>query len=122
MQRRGEHNPRHVGKKVFDLPIPLYNPHDAVHARLVSLSVHAEQVAAATPLPEIRFEVQRRKIREALESDGVAAEIDAIVKSLLEQGSELITGLRRTNNARTRTTARGPELNNMSALFEEFKD
>lgn len=84
MQKRGEHNPRHVGKKVFNLPIPLYDADDAAHAQLVALAEHAQSIAAATDLPDIRFELQRKCIREALERDGVAADIDAIVKTLLD--------------------------------------
>ena len=83
-QKRGEHNPRHIGKKVFKLPIPLYDADDAAHAQLVVLAEHAQQIADATELPVIRFELQRKCIREALERDGVAADIDAIVKTLLD--------------------------------------
>ena len=86
MQKRGEHNPRHVGKKVFSLPIPLYDADDAAHAQLVALAEHAQRIAATTDLPDIRFELQRKCIREALERDGVAADIDAIVKTLLDTG------------------------------------
>ena len=84
MQKRGEHNPRHVGKKIFNLPIPLYDANDAAHAQLVALAMHAQRIAAETDLPAVRFELQRKSIREALERDGVAADIDAIVKTLLD--------------------------------------
>ena len=87
MQKRGEHNPRHVGKKIFNLPIPLYDADDAAHAQLVALAENAQRIAAATDLPAIRFELQRKCIREALERDGVAADIDAIVKTLLDSKS-----------------------------------
>jgi hypothetical protein len=83
LQKRGEHNPRHVGKKVFELPIPRYDAADAAHSQLVALSEHAHDIAMAVELPSIRFELRRRSIREALERDGVAADIDAIVKTLL---------------------------------------
>jgi len=83
MQARGEHNPRHFDKYIFQLPIPLYDAADAAHEVLVGLAVQAEQVAANVDLPPVRFEAQRRRIREALADNGVAAEIDAIVKTLL---------------------------------------
>jgi hypothetical protein len=84
MQARGEHNPRDFDKYVFQLPIPLYDPSDAEHARLVALAEHAEHIAAATALPDVRFERQRKLIRDVLDRDGVAEDINAIVKALLE--------------------------------------
>jgi hypothetical protein len=83
LQRRGMHNPRHFDKHVFKIPIPVYNPSEPSHQQLVSLSERAEQVAAGVPLTATRFESQRRRIREALAQDGVAAEIDTIVAELL---------------------------------------
>ncbi len=84
MQARGEHNPRHFDKYIFQLPIPQYDSDDAAHVRLVALAERAEQVAAAVTLPNVRFERQRKHIRDALDEDGVAADIDVIVKSLLD--------------------------------------
>jgi hypothetical protein len=50
---------------------------------LVALAERSEQVAASVDLPTVRFEAQRRRIREALVDDGVSVDIDAIVKTLL---------------------------------------
>jgi hypothetical protein len=50
---------------------------------LVELAGRSEQVAASLDLPTVRFETQRRRIREALVEDGVSVDIDAIVKTLL---------------------------------------
>ncbi|MET7995080.1 N-6 DNA methylase [Amycolatopsis sp. NPDC005232] len=83
LQARGEHNPRDFAKTIFQLPIPLYSPKNAEHLRLVDLAKRAELVARDTPLASIRFEALRRRVREALIRDGVAAEIDEIVKKLL---------------------------------------
>jgi hypothetical protein len=83
LQGRGEHNPRHFDKYIFQLPIPLYNPVDAAHQWLVALAERAEGIAATVELANTRFEGQRRQIRDALVADGVAADIDAIVKDLL---------------------------------------
>jgi hypothetical protein len=83
LQARGEHNPRHFDKYVFQLPIPLYDPADTAHTLLVELAERSEEVAAGVDLPAVRFEARRRRVREALAEDGVAAEIDAIVKTLL---------------------------------------
>jgi hypothetical protein len=84
MQARGEHNARDFDKYVFQIPIPLYDPEDAEHARLVVLAEKAERVAGAIKLPDVRFERQRKYIRDALELDGVGTDINAIVKSLLD--------------------------------------
>jgi SAM-dependent methyltransferase len=84
MQVHGEHNPRDFDKYVFQLPIPRYDPADAAHAQLAALAERAARVAAATTLPDVRFERQRKHIRDALERDGLADDIDAIVKALLD--------------------------------------
>jgi hypothetical protein len=84
MQRRGEHNPRHVGKKVFSLPIPLYDPDNAAHVQLTALAEHAQNIVDTTRLPDTRFEMQRKHIRGVLEREGVTADINAIVKALLD--------------------------------------
>lgn len=83
LQARGEHNPRDFDKYIFQLPIPLYGSSNADHQSLVTLASRSEQVAAGVELPAVRFEAQRRRIREALVEDGVAADIDTIVKTLL---------------------------------------
>jgi len=87
MQARGENNARDFDRYVFQLPIPLYDSRDATHQRLVVLARRAEHVVAVTRLPEVRFERQRRYIRDALEHDGVMADINALVKVLLLQRS-----------------------------------
>jgi hypothetical protein len=83
LQSRGEHNPRHFDKYVFQVPIPLYDPDGPSHVRLAELAQHAEDVAAAVDLPIVSFQAQRRRIREALKLDGVATEIDEHVHFLL---------------------------------------
>jgi SAM-dependent methyltransferase len=84
MQRQGEHNPRHVGKKVFRLPIPHYDSRNAAHVQLSALAAHAQDIAGTTSLPDTRFELQRKHIRGVLEREGVTADINAIVKTLLD--------------------------------------
>ena len=76
--------PRHFDKYVFQLPIPRYDPADAAHARLTALAERAARVAATTTLPDVRFERQRKHIRDVLERHGIAKDIDAIVKALLD--------------------------------------
>jgi hypothetical protein len=83
LQARGEHNPRDFDKYIFELPIPLYDERDVSHQQLVTFAETVEAVAAGVELPDVRFEIRRRRIREALVEDGVAADIDAIVKTFL---------------------------------------
>lgn len=80
LQARGEHNPRHFDKYVFQAPIPLYDPANQQHAELAEL---AEAVAGSVELPAVSFQAQRRRIRQALDQDGVAQKIDEAVGRLL---------------------------------------
>jgi SAM-dependent methyltransferase len=84
MQARGEHNPRDFDKYIFQFPIPLYDPSNPSHAQLTALATRAERIAANVPLPRARFELQRKCIRQAIESDGISAEINSVVKGLLD--------------------------------------
>jgi hypothetical protein len=83
LQSRGEHNPRHFHKLVFDLPFPTFNPSDSAHHQLVEAATHAELVAATIELPNSSFQSQRRAVRRALQIDGVAARLDGLVSRLL---------------------------------------
>ena len=83
LQGRGENNPRDFDKHVFRLAIPGYDPENATQRQLVTLAERAELVAAGVALPEMSFEAQRRRIRQALSSDGVISDIDALAQRLL---------------------------------------
>ncbi len=83
LQSRGEHNPRDFDKYVFQVPIPLYDSESEQHRELASLAERAEAVANAIELPTVSFQTQRRRIRQALEDDGVAQKIDDTVRLLL---------------------------------------
>jgi SAM-dependent methyltransferase len=89
MQSRGEHNTRDFDKYMFQLPIPQFDQSDPSHLHLASLAQRAERVAetVAASLPGVRFERQRKYVRDALTLDGVAPAIDAIVKKLLQPDS-----------------------------------
>ena len=84
LQARGEHNPRHFDKYVFQVPIPLFDSANPDHVDLAELAAHAEEVAAAVELPQVSFQAQRRRVREALDADGVAKQIDDLVRALLQ--------------------------------------
>lgn len=84
MQSRGEHNPRDFDKLVWRLPIPLFDPDDALHRQLVELAEQAEAVAAGVDVSAHRsFQVQRRLMREKLDGAGLAGAIDHLVLELL---------------------------------------
>lgn len=85
LQGRGEHNPRHYDKYVWQVPVPLYDPSDSLHEEIVGLAAEAEAVAQSVDLPEgKRFETLRRQVREALVDHGVAARLDDAVARLLD--------------------------------------
>jgi hypothetical protein len=73
---------------MFELPIPRFDPGNALHQALGHAAARAERVAAATPLREGEHFVRaRQRIREALREDGVAQQIDALVAELLRLSS-----------------------------------
>jgi hypothetical protein len=82
-QSRGEHNPRDFHKYVFQVPIPVYDEANSVHADLVAVAARAETIVAAIDLPSVSFQAQRRLVRETLGGTGVAAELDELVAQLL---------------------------------------
>lgn len=82
-QGRGEHNPRDFDKYVFQVPFPLYDKNDQHHTKLVELAKQAEVVAAGVELRNVKFEAQRRDVRNALAKSGVTAAIDVIVTALI---------------------------------------
>jgi hypothetical protein len=89
LQARGEHNPRHFDKYIFQLPIPLYHPGNPEHRQLAELAKHAEEAAAALELPPgVSFQAQRRRIREALSRAGLGGEINNLTSALLTVASE----------------------------------
>jgi SAM-dependent methyltransferase len=86
MQPRGWRDPRDFDNLVWELPIPEFDRRDRLHQELAEAATAAEQVAAIVPLREgAHFMRQRRAIRDALATDGIAARIDALVARLLER-------------------------------------
>jgi SAM-dependent methyltransferase len=84
LQARGEHNPRHFDKYIFQIPIPLYDSGDHRHLQLVDLAAVAERVAGDVELSDgVSFQALRRRIRFALSESGIAEGIDALVSSLV---------------------------------------
>ena len=89
LQSRGLFGPRDIDKYVFRLPIPLYDPDQALHRRLVAAAATAEEVANAVPLPAgMDFKAARQRVRHAVYSHGVAREIDELSATLLAEAVE----------------------------------
>jgi hypothetical protein len=86
MQARGQFGARHFDKVMFNLPIPLFDPSEALHNELAATAGEAERIAAAFELPEaVKFQRARRLIRDALTESGIAPHIDELVARLLDQ-------------------------------------
>lgn len=84
LQPVGQRDPRDFDNLVWTLPIPEFDPADAVHTDLAAAAVRAAEIAARVELPEdAHFTTKRRMIRQALAEDGVAETIERLVDALL---------------------------------------
>jgi hypothetical protein len=84
-QSRGQFGTRDFDKYVWYVPIPEYSTTVNEHVELAQLGAHAEDVAAGVALvPGSGFQAARRRVREALDADGVAAAIERAVEQLLQ--------------------------------------
>lgn len=84
-QARGQWGARHFHKVIFNLPIPRYEAKQTLHRDVAEAGAAAERVAASVDIPDgMYFQTARRRIREALKSDGVSDRIDALVARLLD--------------------------------------
>ncbi len=84
LQPHGQRDKRDFDNLVWTLPIPEYDPAEAVHRDLAAASARATDIAEAVALVEGQhFTGKRSAIRAALAEDGVAAEIEALVDALL---------------------------------------
>ena len=86
MQARGQWGARHFDKVMFNLPIPRFDPSEALHNELAAAAGEAERIAAAFELPAtVKFQRARKLIRGALTESGIAPHIDDLVARLLDQ-------------------------------------
>jgi hypothetical protein len=83
-QSRGEFGPRDFDKYVFHVPIPLFDPGDAEHIALVELAGRAEAIAADVNVDGMGFQRARARIRDALEAAGVATDVEAVTRAVLD--------------------------------------
>jgi hypothetical protein len=90
-QAMGQWGARHFDKVMFNLPIPRFDPKMKLHRELSRAAEQAEKVAAMVPLEDgEHFTRARKRIRDALRTDGVADEIDLLVERLLGGKSQRI--------------------------------
>ena len=75
---------RDIHKAPWELPIPLFDAENAVHARLSQLASAAERTAAAFTInPDLHFAATRRHIRQVIEASLEGREIDELVYELI---------------------------------------
>jgi hypothetical protein len=83
-QARGQFGARHFHKVMWNLPIPLFDPKNPLHAELAKAGAEAEEKARIVDLVEgEKFQRARKRVRDALIEDGIAGRIDALVEKLL---------------------------------------
>ncbi|MBY4213374.1 N-6 DNA methylase [Rhodococcus fascians] len=84
LQSRGQIGRRHFDTYPFYLNIPLYDPSKSTHKALVGLSERAETVAANLDISGTGdFKRVRAQIRDALEAQGIAIQINALALEIL---------------------------------------
>ena len=64
---------------VWELPIPEFDPENALHREIAALGAECERTAAGVVLPEGDPPRKRRAIREALADAGLTARAEALV-------------------------------------------
>ena len=84
-QSQGQWGPRDFDKYVFNLPIPRFNDTDELHCRLAAAAELAERVANGVRVEEGEYFIRsRQNIRTALADRGIAAHVDHLTMTLLD--------------------------------------
>jgi hypothetical protein len=87
-QSRGAFGARDFDKYVWYPPTPEYDGENPDHRRLAELAERAEAIVAAIEIaPGIGFQRARGLLRESLASEGLFAEVDAALRSVLTRSS-----------------------------------
>jgi len=83
-QARGQFGARHFHKVIWNLAIPRYNAKLKLHRDLAEAGKSAEETAALVILKEgEKFQRARKRVRDALITNGIAGEIEKLVEKLL---------------------------------------
>lgn len=81
---------RHIDKYVFAAPFPIFDPAIPEHKTLAELGRRAATVAEHLSFePDVAFQRARRAVRDALDTDGIGAEVEEAVSTLLVRGAEV---------------------------------
>jgi hypothetical protein len=84
LQSRGQWGARDFDKVMFNLPIPRFDPKNALHQELASAAAKAEEVAMSVALPQdAKFQKARKLVRATLSDHGISDRIDKLVNKLL---------------------------------------
>ena len=84
LQTQGLFGPRHFDKHIFDAGVPVFDPSHDSHIALVELVARAEGVAAEVEVgPKEKFQNVRKRIRLALQKEGITRDIDELVNAIL---------------------------------------
>lgn len=84
LQSRGLFGPRHFHKRLLQLPWPAYDPTDPSHAMVVGTARDCRDVAAGVDgIADGHFVTVRRRIRKALEEQGLLDQLNEQVAGLI---------------------------------------
>jgi hypothetical protein len=83
MQSKGQWGARDFDKLMFELPIPKFDAAEPIHVELAEQAVEAEAIAAKVDVDGLGFVAARGRIRDALRTNGVGGQIEALVVRLL---------------------------------------
>ena len=85
LQSKGQWGARDFDKVAFTLPIPRFNQEVPLHGDIAAAGQEAEALAASVELPSgIKFQLARKRVRDALGASGVAPRIESLVAELLD--------------------------------------
>ena len=83
-QSEGQWGKRDFDKAMFNLPIPQFEPNNALHKELAAAAMHAEFVASRVEVkPDEYFVTTRNRIRKTLIDEGISGDIEKLVEKLL---------------------------------------
>ncbi len=80
---RGQYGARNLNRYLFQLPIPLWDPDNELHAKLSEAASVAEGIASGVDIAGLQSSGCRSRIRAELVATGVMDSIDALVQELL---------------------------------------
>ena len=79
----GKGGGRHIGKSLWNVPVPLYDPDDETHVTLAALGLEAEGMAEEIELPNQAHGRLRGLIRNEMVRSGLTERINEVVREVL---------------------------------------